>query len=77
MTRSDGGAGVVRFAGLPGGTDGVRDVEIWLPHYERIELVALRADAPLGMSPEASPWERVPPMVPRCWTDGSPRSPAV
>ncbi|GAB3088233.1 GDSL-type esterase/lipase family protein [Nocardioides zeae] len=50
MTRSDGGAGVVRFAGLPGGP-GVRDVEVWLPHDEQTELVALRADAPVAPVP--------------------------
>lgn len=30
---------------------GDKDVEIWLPHHERIELVALRTDAPIGALP--------------------------
>jgi hypothetical protein len=34
----------VRFAGLP---KRQKRVEIWLPHYERIEIVALRTDAPV------------------------------
>ncbi|QUH06197.1 lipase [Saccharopolyspora erythraea] len=34
----------VRFAGLP---KRKKRVEIWLPHYERIEMVALRTDAPV------------------------------
>ncbi|MEU4312119.1 SGNH/GDSL hydrolase family protein [Nocardia sp. NPDC024068] len=36
-----GRVGTVRFAGLPSRE---KVVEIWLPHYERIELVALRTD---------------------------------
>ncbi|MDQ1103694.1 SGNH/GDSL hydrolase family protein [Nocardioides zeae] len=54
MTPSDGGTGLVRFAGLPGGpggTGGVRDLEVWLPHDEQTELVALRADAPVEAAP--------------------------
>ncbi len=39
-----GPAGTLRFGGLPGG---VKDVEIWLPHNETTELVALRTDAPI------------------------------
>jgi hypothetical protein len=44
----DGPVGTVRFAGLP-----PRDkrLEIWLPHHEPTELVALRADAPLAPEP--------------------------
>ncbi|WP_340380869.1 GDSL-type esterase/lipase family protein [Streptomyces sp. SS7] len=42
---SPGGPGTVRFAGLPAGT---KDIEIWLPHNETTELVALRTDAPVG-----------------------------
>jgi hypothetical protein len=40
---TEGPVGTVRFAGLP-----ARDkhVEIWLPHTETTELVALRTDAP-------------------------------
>ncbi len=39
-----GPVGAVSFAGLPG-TD--KEVEIWLPHNEATELVALRTDAPV------------------------------
>ncbi|MEV0008227.1 SGNH/GDSL hydrolase family protein [Streptomyces sp. NPDC051840] len=38
-----GAVTTVRFDGLP---RGLKDVEIWLPHNETTELVALRADAP-------------------------------
>jgi hypothetical protein len=37
-----GPVGTVRFTSLP---DGVKDIEIWLPHNETTELVALRTDA--------------------------------
>lgn len=37
--------GTVRFAGLP---DRPKNVEIWLPHQERTELVALRTDMPVA-----------------------------
>nr|WP_220096936.1 SGNH/GDSL hydrolase family protein [Mycolicibacterium gadium] len=43
-----GPVATVRFD-LPAGDN---DVEIWLPHYERIQLVSLRADAPIGVLPE-------------------------
>ncbi len=43
-----GPVGTVRFAGLPARE---KDVEIWLPHYERTELVALRTDAPVEPVP--------------------------
>ncbi|MGW5383259.1 GDSL-type esterase/lipase family protein [Nocardia sp. NPDC003963] len=39
-----GRVGTVRFAGLPARE---KLVEIWLPHYERIEIVALRTDETL------------------------------
>ncbi|MEU6776773.1 GDSL-type esterase/lipase family protein [Streptomyces sp. NPDC046759] len=39
-----GPVGTVRFTGLP---DAVKVVEIWLPHNETTELVALRTDAPV------------------------------
>ncbi|MGW0778080.1 GDSL-type esterase/lipase family protein [Streptomyces sp. NPDC002835] len=39
-----GPPGTLRFAGLPAGP---KDVEIWLPHNETTELVALRTDAPV------------------------------
>ncbi|MEV0829250.1 GDSL-type esterase/lipase family protein [Nonomuraea rubra] len=44
-----GPTGTVRFAGLP---DRVKDVEIWLPHNETTELVALRTDAPVEPVPD-------------------------
>ncbi|MFB6812835.1 SGNH/GDSL hydrolase family protein [Streptomyces sp. NPDC056387] len=43
-----GPIGTVRFAGLP---DRPKDVEIWLPHNEITELVALRTDAPAAPAP--------------------------
>lgn len=39
----------VRFTGLP---TGVKDVEIWLPHTEITELVALRTNAPVRPTPQ-------------------------
>ncbi|GAA2904316.1 SGNH/GDSL hydrolase family protein [Streptosporangium fragile] len=44
-----GPTGTLRFTGLP---DGVKDVEIWLPHNETTELVALRTDAPVEPAPD-------------------------
>jgi hypothetical protein len=44
-----GPAGTVRFDGLP---DRVKTIEIWLPHTEITELVALRTDAPVRPAPE-------------------------
>ncbi|MCM2580280.1 GDSL-type esterase/lipase family protein [Streptomyces meridianus] len=44
-----GPVGTVRFAGLP---DGAKTVEIWLPHNEVTELVALRTDAPVEALPD-------------------------
>ncbi|WP_433857430.1 GDSL-type esterase/lipase family protein [Streptomyces kronopolitis] len=43
-----GPVGTVRFSGLP---ERVKDVEIWLPHNEVTELVALRTDAPVEAVP--------------------------
>ncbi|MER6573218.1 GDSL-type esterase/lipase family protein [Streptomyces sp. NPDC001093] len=43
-----GPVGTVRFSGLPGT---VKVVEIWLPHNETTELVALRTDAPVEAVP--------------------------
>ncbi|HWN26932.1 MAG TPA: lipase, partial [Actinomycetospora sp.] len=40
-----GPVGTVRFDGLP---DREKDLEIWLPHTEVTELVALRSDAPVA-----------------------------
>ncbi|OYN78986.1 lipase [Mycolicibacterium sphagni] len=47
-TVEHGSAATVRFAGLAAQE---KDVEIWLPHYERTEVVALRTDAPIAPSP--------------------------
>lgn len=44
----DGPVGTIRFAGLPARE---KRLEVWLPHHEPTELVALRADAPVA--PEA------------------------
>ncbi|NGO06714.1 lipase [Streptomyces sp. HC44] len=44
-----GPVGTLRFTDLP---DGVKDVEIWLPHNETTELVALRTDAPVEPVPD-------------------------
>ncbi|MDH6697588.1 GDSL-type esterase/lipase family protein [Streptomyces sp. MAA16] len=44
-----GPVGTLRFAGLP---DAEKDVEIWLPHDETTELVALRTDAPVEPAPD-------------------------
>ncbi|MET9599387.1 GDSL-type esterase/lipase family protein [Streptomyces sp. NPDC006459] len=44
-----GPPGTVRFAGLP---DRAKDVEIWLPHNEITQLVALRTDAPVEPLPD-------------------------
>ena len=44
-----GPVGTVRFTGLP---EGVKDVEIWLPHNETTQLVALRTDAPVEPLPD-------------------------
>ncbi|WP_328745115.1 GDSL-type esterase/lipase family protein [Streptomyces sp. NBC_00285] len=43
-----GPPGTVRFGGLSGA---VKDVEIWLPHNETTELIALRTDAPVEPAP--------------------------
>jgi lysophospholipase L1-like esterase len=50
-----GPAGTVRFDGLP---DRLKVVEIWLPHNETTELVALRTDAPIEAVP-GDPGRRV------------------
>ncbi|MYW63398.1 lipase [Streptomyces sp. SID8379] len=42
--HTPGAPGTVRFTGL---SDAMKDVEIWLPHNETTELVALRTDAPV------------------------------
>jgi hypothetical protein len=45
----EGPAGTARFTDLPMGE---KDVEIWLPHTEITELIALRTDAPVEPAPE-------------------------
>lgn len=45
-----GPVATIGFTGLP---DEVKDVEIWLPHRERTELVALRTNSPVEQSPES------------------------
>ncbi|MBB3752171.1 hypothetical protein FHT44_004683 [Mycolicibacterium sp. BK634] len=47
-----GARGTIRFAGLP---DRRKSVEIWLPHNEITELIALRSDQPLEPSPITRP----------------------
>ncbi|UXY23788.1 GDSL-type esterase/lipase family protein [Streptomyces cynarae] len=44
-----GQAGTLRFTDLP---DRLKEVEIWLPHNETTELVALRTDAPVEPVPD-------------------------
>ncbi|MEU0965363.1 GDSL-type esterase/lipase family protein [Streptomyces sp. NPDC005917] len=47
---SEGPAGTARFTGLPAGD---KNVEIWLPHTEVTELIALRTDAPIEQAPDS------------------------
>ncbi|QPP05461.1 lipase [Streptomyces bathyalis] len=47
--KRPGTGGTVRFSGMP---DSPKDVEIWLPHNETTELVALRTDAPVEPAPD-------------------------
>ncbi|MEU0036540.1 GDSL-type esterase/lipase family protein [Streptomyces sp. NPDC006333] len=49
MRTEPGPVGTLRFADLP---TGEKDVEIWLPHNETTELVALRSDAPVEPVPD-------------------------
>ncbi|TGB00658.1 GDSL-type esterase/lipase family protein [Streptomyces sp. MZ04] len=44
-----GATGTVRFSDL---RDAMKDVEIWLPHNETTELVALRTNAPVEPAPD-------------------------
>lgn len=44
-----GPVGTVRFSGLSADP---KDIEIWLPHNEATELVALRSDAPVEPAPD-------------------------
>ncbi|MEV7194165.1 GDSL-type esterase/lipase family protein [Streptomyces sp. NPDC093510] len=52
--RTAGRPGTLRFTGLP---DGMKDIEIWLPHNETTELLALRTDAPV--EPARDPGRKV------------------
>ncbi|MGW2260023.1 GDSL-type esterase/lipase family protein [Streptomyces sp. NPDC001780] len=64
-----GPAGTLRFTDLPDGTNsvadtadtngtaGTKDIEIWLPHNETTELIALRTNAPV--EPARDPGRRV------------------
>ncbi len=47
-----GEVATIRFEGLARQD---KTVEIWLPHYERTELVGLRTDAPIAADPMARP----------------------
>ncbi|MFF1481128.1 GDSL-type esterase/lipase family protein [Streptomyces sp. NPDC058301] len=49
VEHRSGQPGTLRFTGLP---DTLKDVEIWLPHNETTELIALRTDAPLAPAPD-------------------------
>ncbi|MFG3340978.1 GDSL-type esterase/lipase family protein [Glycomyces sp. NPDC048151] len=40
----------VRFSGLATGAE--RDLELWLPYYDHVELLALRANAPVTAIPD-------------------------
>ncbi|MFE7173912.1 GDSL-type esterase/lipase family protein [Streptomyces sp. NPDC057616] len=48
VETDSGPAGTLRFTGLP---DRDKEVQIWLPHNETTELVALRTDAPVEPAP--------------------------
>lgn len=52
VTTEPAGAGTLRFTGL---APGPKRVDLWLPHNERVELVALRADAPVEPWPTTAP----------------------
>ncbi|MEU8862286.1 GDSL-type esterase/lipase family protein [Streptomyces umbrinus] len=47
---TEGPVGTARFAELPAGD---KDIEIWLPHTEVTELIALRTDAPVEPAPDS------------------------
>lgn len=46
---TEGPAGTASFTDLP---EGEKDIEIWLPHTEVTEVIALRADAPVERAPD-------------------------
>ncbi|MGW5200041.1 GDSL-type esterase/lipase family protein [Streptomyces spiralis] len=47
---TEGPAGSARFTDLPRGE---KDIEIWLPHTEITEVIALRTDAPVEPAPDS------------------------
>ncbi|MEV0277984.1 GDSL-type esterase/lipase family protein [Streptomyces sp. NPDC050610] len=47
--QQPGPSGTVRFDGLSGA---MKDIEIWLPHNETTELLALRTEAPVEAAPD-------------------------
>ncbi|MEU6866577.1 GDSL-type esterase/lipase family protein [Streptomyces sp. NPDC046876] len=47
---TEGPAGTARFTDLP---DGEKSIEIWLPHAEITEVIALRTDAPVEPAPDS------------------------
>jgi hypothetical protein len=49
VTTRPGPVGTVRFTGLPPRS---KELQLWLPHNETTELVALRTDAPVEVLPE-------------------------
>ncbi len=49
FTQQPGDPGTLRFGGLPAEP---KDVELWLPHNETTEILALRTDAPVEPRPE-------------------------
>ncbi|NCT92499.1 lipase [Cellulomonas sp. APG4] len=52
VTAEPAGASTLRFNGLAPGT---KRVDVWLPHNETVELVALRTDAPVEPWPTTAP----------------------
>ncbi|NEA58287.1 lipase [Streptomyces sp. SID13666] len=46
LSRTEAAPGTVRFSGLQR-RPGEHEIEIWLPHHTRVEVIGLRADAPL------------------------------
>ncbi|MEY9490784.1 hypothetical protein RKD26_006578 [Streptomyces calvus] len=50
VEQRTGAVATLRFTGLP---ERDKTVEIWLPHNETTELVALRTDAPVGPAPSS------------------------
>lgn len=55
VDHKPGSVSTIEFGGLG---DGLKNVEIWLPHNENVELVALRTDAPVepAVDPSRPVW---------------------